>query len=189
MSVDRMDALVRNLGNNFNASGNVQGIFPEVGFTCNGNIQSWVFGARYEGHEDQSIELQIWRPTGNGVYTKVGNTTIFTTEEGNLYETRLSSPLAFQAGDVLGYYQPELSQTKLRLRFERDGRYPQLAYFYPGATSPASELDISSRTSNSEFQIMVTVVTGESSFVPYIMSSVLTCVTVIQILQIVGVAL
>ena len=36
---------------------------------------------------------------------------------------------------------------------------------------------------------MVNVVTGESSFVPYIMSSAFTCVTVIQILQIVGVAL
>ena len=187
MSVDRMDALVGNLGNNFNANGNAQGIFPEVGFTCNGSIQSWVFGARYEGHEDQSIELQIWRPTGNGVYTKVGNTTIFTTEVGDLYETRLFSPLDFQAGDVLGYYQPKLSRTQLRLRFELNGRYPQLAYYYASVTSPASELR--SRTSNSEFQIMVTVVTGESSFVPYIMSSALTCVTVIQILQIVGVAL
>ena len=188
MSVDRFDALLDNLGNNFDSTGNVQGIFPEVGFTCNGSIQSWVFGARYEGH-DRYIELQIWRPTGNGVYTKVGYTTIFATAVGNLYETRLSSPLAFQAGDVLGYYQPELNQTQLRLRFEQDGRDGQLAFFYASVISPASELDVRSRDSNSRFQILVNVVTGESSFVPYIMSSALTCVTVIQILQIVGVAL
>ena len=185
MSLDRIDALVGNLGNNFDANGNIQGIFPEVGFTCNGSIQSWVFGARYEVH-NQLIELQIWRPTGNGVYTKVGYTTIVANEVANLYEARLSSPLAFQAGDVLGYYQPELSQTQLRLRFEEEGRDGQLAYFYTGVTSPASELDVRSRTSNSQYQIMVTVVTGESSFVPYI---ILTCVTAIQILQIVGVAL
>ena len=186
MSVDRMDALLDNLGDNFDANGNIQGIFPEVGFTCNGSIRSWGFGAK--GH-NWYIELQIWRPTGNGVYTKVGYTTIVATEEGNLYETRLSSPLAFQAGDVLGYYQPQISRSRLRLRFELDGRYPQVAYYYTGVTSPASELDVRSRTSNSRYQIMVNVVTGESSFVPYIMSSALTCVTVIQILQIVGVAL
>ena len=174
------------MGDLFDANGNIQGIFPEVGFTCNGSIQSWVFGATYEGHEDQSIELQIWRPTGNRVYTKVGNTAIFTTEIRNLYETPLSSPLAFQAGDVLGYYQPEPSQSQLRLRFEKEGRDGQLAYFDASVTSPASELDVRSRTSNSQYQIMVTVVTGESSFVPYI---ILTCVTAIQILQIVGVAL
>ena len=50
------------------------------------------FGARYEGH-NRYIELQIWRPTGNGVYTKVGYTTIDATEEANLYEySSLLSP-------------------------------------------------------------------------------------------------
>ena len=170
MSVDRIDALLDNLGDIYDANRNIQGIFPKVGFTCNGSIQSWVFGARYEGH-NRYIELQIWRPTGNGVYTKVGYTTIDATEVANLYEYPLSSPLAFQAGDVLGYYQPQISRSQLRLRFERGGRYPQLAY-YTGMTSPASELDIRSRTSNSQYQIMVTVVTGESSFVPYIHSHV-----------------
>ena len=69
-----MDRLLGNIGNRV-PGGHYQGqgVFPEVGFTCNGSIQSWVFGGQWVGRQDgQFTELQIWRPTGDdGVYTKV----------------------------------------------------------------------------------------------------------------------
>ena len=154
-----MDALLGNIGDRVDSS-NTQAIFPEVSFTCDGSIQRWVLGARWEGHEEY-IELQIWRPTGNGVYTKVGYTTIIVNEQEELYEYGVSPPLAFQAGDVLGYYQPDPSQSQLRVRFEPAGREPQLGYFYSDPTSPASVLNITARTvSNDIFQVLVNVVTG-----------------------------
>ena len=162
MSVDRMDDLLRNDG--YVISGeNYQGIFPEVGFTCSGSIEGWVFVAEWVGWNDREFtELQIWRPTGNGVYTKVGNTTINTTRSNSaLYEYPVSPPLAFQAGDVLGYYQPEASRSQLRVRFEKEGREPQLGY-YSGPTSPASVLFIHPETlSDDRFRILINVVTGK----------------------------
>ena len=161
--MDRMDGLLGNIGDRFRG-GNFQGIFPEVGFTCNGSIQSWVFGGQWVGRQDgQFTEFQIWRPTGDdGVYTKVGYTTInIVYNSSELYEYLLSSPLDFQAGDVFGYYQPDPPQSQWRVLFERDGRNPQIGHYYSGLTSHASQLDIRVRPEFNRLQILVNVVTGK----------------------------
>ena len=103
-----MDELLGNIASR-TTGGNVQWIFPDVSFTCSGSVKSWVFGAEF-GRGDLFPELQIWRSTGDdGVYTKVGNTTVIATRinSSGISGHSLSSPLTFQAGDVLGYYQPE----------------------------------------------------------------------------------
>ena len=154
-----MDRLLGNIGTRAVAN-NFQVIFPEVGFACNGSIQSWMFGARWEGH-DEFIELQIWRPTGNWAYTKVGNTTINTaSSDSELYEYPLSPPLAFQAGDVLGYYQPDPSRSQLKLLLVQDGRENQVGYLY-SRTGPANLLNINLGSRSSTFQLFVNVVTGK----------------------------
>ena len=49
-----------------------------------------------------------------------------------LYHYPLSSPLPFQAGDVLGCSQPPLLSSQLILRYEFEGRGCQLGYYlYP----------------------------------------------------------
>ncbi|CAI8024638.1 hypothetical protein GBAR_LOCUS14308 [Geodia barretti] len=159
MSLDRMDRLLDNIGTRV-VAGNFQVIYPEVGFTCNGNIQSWVFGAQWEGGESFFTELQIWRPTGNGFYTKVGYTTIITARNNSeLYAYPVSPPLPFQAGDVLGYYQPQPSASQLRLLFVQDRRENQVGYLYP-TTGPANSLNISSGFRPSRnYELFVNVVT------------------------------
>ena len=161
MSLDRMDRLLDNIGTRV-VAGNFQVIYPEVGFTCNGNIQSWVFGAQWEGGESFFTELQIWRPTGNGFYTKVGYTTIITARNNSeLYAYPVSPPLPFQAGDVLGYYQPQPSASQLRLLFVQDRRENQVGYLYP-TTGPANSLNISSGFRPSRnYELFVNVVTGK----------------------------
>ena len=153
-----MDRLLGNLGSAFAAS-SFQGIFPEVGFTCSGSIRTWVLGAEWVAEDDSLTELQIWRPVGRGrVYTLVGKTPIRTVEsDSRLYEYNLSSPLAFQPGDVLGYYQP--SASRLRMMFEQNGREPQCGYYY--TTGPATELDTLQFGPLCVFKIFVDVVTGE----------------------------
>ena len=158
-----MDRLLGNIGGR-SPGDNFQGIYPEVGFTCSGSIQSWVFGGQWVG-QNRFTELQIWRPTGDdGVYTKVGYTTIMTEEsDSELYEYPLSSPLDFQAGDVFGYYQPNPPQSQWSVLFEVDGRNPQVGYYYSGPTSQASQLDINVVPDllSNRLQILVNVVTGK----------------------------
>ena len=164
MSVDRMDVLLGNKGNVISGE-NYQGIFPEVGFTCSGSIEGWVFGALWvRGNDREFTELQIWRPTGNGAYTKVGNTTIITDRiNSEFYEYPLSSPLDFQADDVLGYYKPHSSQSQLRLRFEDGGRRKnQTGYYYIGSSS-ASDLYLPWGAMSTRYQILVNVITSELS--------------------------
>ncbi|CAI8055764.1 hypothetical protein GBAR_LOCUS30409 [Geodia barretti] len=154
MSLDRMDRLLGNIGTR-RVADNFQVIFPEVGFTCNGSIQSWVFGAEWVGQNSFFTELQIWRPTGDGAYTKVGYTTINTARSNSeLYEYPLSPPLAFQTGDVLGYYQPQPSLSQLSLLLARDGRESQVGYVYS-----TSSLNINSGFRSSRYQLFVNVVT------------------------------
>ena len=164
-----MDELLGNIGIRIREGGNYQGIFPDVSFICSGSIKSWVFGAEWGGG-NLFPDLQIWRPTGDdGVYIKVGNTTVMANSinSSGISEYSLSSPLAFQAGDVLGYYQPRIYLSQLKLLLEQNGRDPQRGYYYY-RTSPASELDIYSGASRSAlFQILVDVVTGNNSLLYY----------------------
>ena len=123
-----------------------QAILPQVNFMCSGSILSWVFGAEWNGHTDSFTELQIWRPgSENGSYTKVGSTTIMveSRKRTDLYEYRLSSPLAFQAGDVLGYYQPALNISQLILLQEGEGQVEHQRTYHYTTDNPDHELNIS----------------------------------------------
>ena len=159
-----MDAVLDNYGRVVYSSTDRQAIFPGVNFTCSGSIQSWIFGALWIGSTASFTELQIWRSSGDGSYIKVGNTTVNVTEQNTtgVYYYPLSSPLPFQAGDILGYYQPNpLGLTsQLALHVEEDGR-GQLWYYY-SPSSAASQLVVSESTnSDSRYQMLINVITGE----------------------------
>ena len=166
MSRERIDLLLDGVGNKciFNA----QVLFPGMNFTCNGSIQSLIFGAQWQGNSSSFPELQIWRLSGSQSYSKVGGTLINMTGENSLkfYQYTLTSPLAFGKGDILGYYQPASSQ--LGLYFELDGR-GQLGHLF--TTSQVSNnlfIDDSHRVNN--IQLLLDVVTGKCIYdsVPFL---------------------
>ena len=181
MSVDKMDDILGNEGIlGFNVR-DAQRIFPEVTFTCNGSILSWVFGANWEGHNG-SIELQIWRPgSEDGVYNKVGSTAPIVTEktlnpnQKELFHYPLSSPLPFQAGDVLGFYQPAFPNSQSRILFDggsyvlgqqfkqQQHRQPQLRYTYYNCTDTTSQLNVSG-PGDRRYRVLINVITGESIY-------------------------
>ena len=126
MSLDRMNAVLRNYGPDdlITYQGSFQAIIPGINFTCSGNILSWKFAAEWQENAPALTELQIWRSSGDGSYTKVGSTTIMTEESATrLYQYPLSSPLPFQAGDILGYFMSQLT-----LQFEDVGSGHLLYY-------------------------------------------------------------
>ena len=137
MSQERMDVLLNDhtgvgrtavLPNEF-----AQGIFPGMNFTCSGNIQSLIFGAKWTGGSNQSFpELQIWSLREPESYIKVRNALINVPRENTsqLYWYNLTSPLAFKAGDILGYYQPDISTCQLALYFDHQAEGGYSARFY-----------------------------------------------------------
>ena len=160
-----MDALLGNLrsGTSF---GNVQGIYPDTNFTCSGNIKSWILGAVWVGSTDSRFtELQIWRPgSEDGYYTKVGSSTIIIPSENTtqLYHFDLSSPLPFQAGDVLGYYQPDVSSSQLTLVFEINEQTPLSHGYFFHQEQAASQLQLSENDSEGRSgQLLINAQTGE----------------------------
>ena len=137
-----------------------QVLVPYSNFTCDGNILNWRFAAEWEGNSPLYTELQIWRSTGSGSFTKVGSTTIMVEEEDptRLYQYPLSSPLAFQAGDILGYFQGASSMSQLRLLSEDVGS-GHLQY-YSSQNNPASQFTINEMIDH--YHPLIHVETGES---------------------------
>ena len=105
MSQERMDLLLHGVSSSKHIfrGGITQGIFPGMNFTCNGSIQSIIFGAEWQGNSSSFPELQIWKPHGSHSYSKVRSTLINVTRENTskLYQYTLTSPLAFGKGDVM----------------------------------------------------------------------------------------
>ena len=139
---------------------NRQAILPYSNFSCNGNILSWIFGAQWEGNSPRYTELQIWRSSGDGSYTKVGSTTIMLEEEeSRLCRYNLDPPLPFQAGDILGYFQGSQSTSQFSLLHENVGSGQPLHYVMQD--SPSSQFIMENSLRNSLFNVLIRVRTGE----------------------------
>ena len=168
MSVDRMDIILGNEGI-LPYGHDYRVIFPEVVFTCNGSLQSWIFGADWAGNTDSFTELQIWRPVSDGLYTLVESTTIITEENTTqLYHYPLSSPLSFQEGDILGIIQPQDSKSQLILAYEyKEQEEYQLRYSY-SSDSNFSHYNITGQSGTRNYNMLVNVITGECYIYPFL---------------------
>ena len=111
-----------------------QRIIPSLRFDCDGAITKWIVGASWRNAATATSfpDLQIWRNLSrNGVYMKVGNTTLIATSQNSsrLYEFPVEPSLPFQRGDILGIFQPSGSRSRLRILY-RTGRGNPLNYVF-----------------------------------------------------------
>ena len=116
-----------------------QGIIPSLRFDCDGAITKWIVGAfwRNAANATSFPDLQIWRNSSeNGVYMKVGNTTLFATRSNSsrLYEFPVEPSLPFQRGDILGIFQPSNSLSRLRIYYRIGSGNPLNFVFRPPAS-------------------------------------------------------
>ena len=68
--------------------------------------------------------MQIWRQTDTDTYTKqtFSRVSANETEPGtNIHEYYPETPLEFQEGDILGYFQPDEDDSKIILYAQREG--------------------------------------------------------------------
>ena len=163
VSVDRMEVVLGNqVTRLFTADngGGIQAIIPGNNFTCDGSILSWTFGAEWGGSSSRPVftELQLWRKNGSDLYTKVGSTTLMAESENSsrIYHFPLASPLAFQTGDILGYFQGPTNVRRLPLLHEQPGAIMHFSI----QDSSASQLDISELQINN-VNVFVNVNTGK----------------------------
>ena len=93
-----------------------QVVIPDINFSCNGTITRWIVGAKWEGKTNTYTELQIWRRISTtNQYMKVNGTNITVSRENASEIYELETSLAFQEGDVLGYFQQDKDESKLDL--------------------------------------------------------------------------
>ena len=82
-------------------------IFPDINFTCSGNLTNWIVASKKD--DSKGAELQIWRRSnvGQNNFTLVGSSVLPTSSNSfvGVYNYTPSTPLEFQEGDLLGVYQ------------------------------------------------------------------------------------
>ena len=159
--MERMRALFNNY-RSYNYS--TQAIIPSMNFTCNGSIKTWIFAGDFDSSDtinyDSFTELQIWRSVDGGrSYRKVGSTKIMSERNlSKIYYHDLDTPLNFQAGDIVGYYQ---SIDKQRMLFERVGS-GHLVHFRNKQESAADTFTVTDSNNNTKIHALLSVVAGES---------------------------
>ena len=166
-NLERMSAVLGNYGKDdfieqFKDQ-SVQVVVPGTRFTCSGRVLTWVFGADWSGGLELFTEIQIWRPTGGEEisYTKIGSTRITTApNESRLYRYSLSSPLVFQAGDILGFHHGRDGLTQLRLLYQSTDSGPQA--YYTEQHTPQTLITIENGTlASTGYHALIGVETGK----------------------------
>ena len=143
-----------------NAPNNRQAIIPEINFTCNGTIRTLIIGGQWRNGQNNYIDLQIWRSSGSGLYNRV-QSNVITVATSNpttglgLYD--LPTNLSFQAGDILGFYQPSNSRFRLQLAVRLD----PLQTVYWRNSNPYTEFATTTSSSSRMQNVLVSVETGK----------------------------
>ena len=148
------------------ATWNRQVVVPEINFTCSGSVQTLMFGTsqiRTGTSYTQYPKFQIWRPLqgGNNVYQLVGRISVEDQQQvaGKIYQLRGESLLQFEAGDILGFYQPPDADSWSQLRLAV--RMPQpVQIMYRRNENSNNNFDIYSSVDDSKGNLLVSVITG-----------------------------
>ena len=137
-------------------------LIADVSFTCNGTITSFQLGGtiRGGGMRDEYPEIQLWRPdTGGALYTQQARQEI-TLAEGDfspdgVLRYNLATPIQFQSGDVLGVYQPEESESVVRIYYNSE-----VSTTYRLSNNPTGSISFGSLTTVNNQKILISPITG-----------------------------
>ena len=95
-----------------------QRILPSTNFSCSGNISGWAFVA-WSQTGNQYPRFQLWRSDGTERYRRVYESSITSTvtlsgqSDFTVEEYIPNDPVPFEAGYILGVYQPQQSHRRL----------------------------------------------------------------------------
>ena len=112
-----------------------QRIIPGINFTCTGALTKWIIGAQQTPTQATNhLQLQIWRRRqgSSSTYDRTtfsDITAVNATDDLNVYEYIPNPPLQFQTNDILGLYQPWISNTQVLLYYQSGGGPKNFAVF------------------------------------------------------------
>ena len=102
-----------------------QRIIPGIPLNCSGTITSWTIGAQFRtgGNHDFFPHLQVWRSCGDSsTYFLAGDTELLVPDSDSgedLVFTGTADPvLEFQAGDILGLFQPRNTRSRVGVYYD-----------------------------------------------------------------------
>ena len=105
-----------------------QRVIPGISFNCSGAITSWTIGAEWRTGlgRDFFPHLQIWRSTScaTNTFVLVGDVEFFVAggEErpggDYVFSGTPDPPLEFEAGDILGIFQPRESRSRVGVYYD-----------------------------------------------------------------------
>ena len=105
-------------------NGNTERFFPDIGFTCNGNITHIIIGAENNARMELP-QIRFWRLSDEGEYEQTGSSYSLVYSDANYPSTtnlrwyNLSQPIQVENGDVLGIYQPMEMRSDMVLYFQQ----------------------------------------------------------------------
>ena len=102
-------------------------IMPSLEFNCSGTITGFLLGVDVRTEDDDRVEyptIWLWNKTGETTYTRVIDSSVevilgpsnFSTN--GVFQFSLSTPLQFNANQVLGIYQPNLGDSVVRFYYQ-----------------------------------------------------------------------
>ena len=99
-------------------------IIPRLNFTCNGRITSIRARVRFFNNRNDSLFLQVWRPSsvGSTMYNKIGEVQLQSDDQltgsGHFRTANITltgnNSIQVQSGDVVGYYHPPDARYQVR---------------------------------------------------------------------------
>lgn len=128
-------------------------IYPNVAFSCSGNITKWIYSGLTSKTNTGQPELQIWRQLNSSNYKKAGFSTLKvsnTTMHHDVYEFIPKSPLPFQKGDIFGIFNPSNNQVDLQ---EQIGNGP-LNLIYTSLSRAPSKITTTPATTKANFPLV-----------------------------------
>ena len=104
-------------------------LIPDWNFTCNGTITGFKLGADIRAFPDleQYPEVQIWR-TDTKVWSEEIRLNAGSFSPSGVLEYRLNNTFNFQAGDFFGIYQPDSSDSIVRIYYNDSDSTAPVAY-------------------------------------------------------------
>ena len=119
-----------------------QAFFPDMSFTCSGALNKWTIVAKPVGGGSRFPQLQIWRSTGGRSYERVAQSmvddSVPVATTAFVYEHTPTTPLQFQAGDILGVFTPPVP----RLTFKYQEQGGPLNYYIGGPATAYATVNL-----------------------------------------------
>ena len=139
-------------------------IFPNMVFNCSGNITKWIFRARNDGVDGNSVllpEFQVWQENVNTVnipddYRVLPGVDVAEAAaiDGTVYEYVLRPPIEVQEGYILGVYAQESNRVFVEYLDMGEGNAPDS--FYLTLSNRLSIVELGTGTLDQRFLPLVT---------------------------------